>query len=93
MPEYLFRRTEGIVGLLKRLIEDGCTKAMETGQENLTIDLLQEIPINLGNVPGRPRTDDEIPVVPASSTPKHRRKPARNTVFDDPGNLNSQPGA
>ncbi|MFJ9888482.1 TniQ family protein [Streptomyces sp. NPDC091287] len=53
MPEYLYRRTHGIVGLLRRLIEDGLTKAMESGLENLTIDLLDEIAINLGNVPGK----------------------------------------
>ncbi len=93
MPEYLFRRTGGVVGLLERLIEDGCAEAITTGAETLTEDLLDAVTINLGDIPGRPRTDDEIPVVPASSTPKHRRKPARNTVFDDPGNLNSQPGA
>ena len=26
MPEYLFRRTTGVVGLLERLIEDGCAE-------------------------------------------------------------------
>ena len=40
MPEYLFRRTGGIVGLLERLIEDGCAQAIDTGAEQLTIDLL-----------------------------------------------------
>ena len=27
MPEYLYRRTNGVVGLLERLIEDGCREA------------------------------------------------------------------
>lgn len=36
MPEYLFRRTRGIVGLLRRLIEDGCAKASATGEEQHT---------------------------------------------------------
>ncbi|MGW4750487.1 hypothetical protein ACWEPR_37865 [Streptomyces sp. NPDC004290] len=87
MPEYLFRRTEGIVGLLKRLIEDGCTKAMESGQENLTINLLDEIPINLGNIPGRDASSGEIPVLRGDdeAVPPKRRKRGRNTVFDDQG--------
>jgi hypothetical protein len=36
MPEYLFRRTSGVVGLLERLIEDGCTEALDSGAERLT---------------------------------------------------------
>jgi hypothetical protein len=35
MPEYLFRRAHGIVGLLRRLVEDGCTKAITSGEERL----------------------------------------------------------
>ncbi|WP_405819835.1 AAA family ATPase [Streptomyces sp. NBC_01390] len=87
MPEYLFRRTEGIVGLLKRLIEDGCTKAMENTQENLTISLFDEIPINLGNIPGRDAASGEIPVLRGEeeAVPPKRRKRGRNTVFDDQG--------
>ena len=53
MPEYLRRRTHGIVGLLRRLIEDGLVKAMDSGLDDLTTDILDEIPINLGNVPGK----------------------------------------
>ncbi|MFD4339964.1 TniB family NTP-binding protein [Streptomyces anulatus] len=96
MPEYLYRRTHGIVGLLRRLIEDGLTKAMESGLENLTIDLLDEIAINLGNVPGKDDIRDaeagEIPDVDtapqlkakaARKIPKARK--GRNTVLDDRG--------
>lgn len=82
MPEYLFRRTGGIVGLLERLVEDGCTQAIDTGQEHLSIDLLDGIDIDLGNTASRDTTAGEIPSidrrVPAGAT---RR--ARNTVFDD----------
>ncbi|MFI6689257.1 hypothetical protein [Streptomyces sp. NPDC050485] len=91
MPEYLFRRTHGIVGLLKRLVEDGLVKAMESGAEDLTTDLLDEITINLGNVPGQHNIRDaasgEIPDVDPAPTPalKNRQKRARNTVYDDPG--------
>ncbi|MFD0502478.1 TniQ family protein [Streptomyces chiangmaiensis] len=33
MPEYLMRRTDGVVGLLERLVEDGCQEAMDSGKE------------------------------------------------------------
>ena len=87
MPEYLFRRTGGVIGLLERLIEDGCVEALASGTENLTEALLDTILINLGNDPTRDATAGEIPQVPAvaprtSTTPK--RKP-RNTVYDDTG--------
>lgn len=91
MPEYLFRRTNGVVGLLERLIEEGCAEAIATGAETLTENLLDTIAINLGDTPGRPRTDDEIPDIPAHSKPSSskasssRRKRLRNTVFDDRG--------
>jgi AAA domain len=87
MPEYLFRRTNGIVGLLERLVEDGAAHALDAGAERLTIDLLDTIDINLGNLPGPARTTDETPPVPTRPVPSQtrRRGKARNTVFDDPG--------
>jgi hypothetical protein len=91
MPEYLYRRTHGIVGLLRRLIEDGLTKAIESGLEDLTIDLLDEITINLGNVPGKDDGRDpeagEIPDIDTSPKRKPGLKPrkGRNSVYDDRG--------
>jgi len=89
MPEYLFRRTGGIVGLLERLIEDGCTRAIAYGEERITIDLLGRIELNLGNVPGRDPTAGEIPTVPpppaAAKAKRTGGKRPRNTVFDDHG--------
>ena len=88
MPEYLFRRTRGIVGLLRRLIEDGCAKAIATGEERLTPELLRH-----RHPPGQPRRPrpraGEIPDIPAgrrpaASKPRKKRRP-RNTVFDDHG--------
>jgi hypothetical protein len=88
MPEYLFRRTSGIVGLLERLIEDGCTQAIKSGGEQLTVALLDGIELNLGNVPGRDPTAGEVPSVPpppaAKAKPPGGKRP-RNTVFDDQG--------
>ncbi|WP_406187417.1 AAA family ATPase [Streptomyces sp. NBC_01006] len=87
MPEYLFRRTRGIVGLLKRLIEDGCREAIESGAEELTPKLLATIPIRLGNVADRDPSAGEIPEIPAAESAKStvKRRRGRNTVFDDRG--------
>lgn len=85
MPEYLFRRTAGVVGLLERLIEEGCTEAIDTGAEKLTKDLLDAILINLGNDPARDATAGEIPQVPAVPPRAKRGRKPRNTVFDDTG--------
>ncbi|HZO68819.1 MAG TPA: AAA family ATPase [Kribbellaceae bacterium] len=85
MPEYLFARTGGIVGLLERLIEDGCAHAIDTGTERLSPDLLDAIDINLGNMSGRDRAAGEIPAVPPRPATSGRRSKPRNTVFDDRG--------
>ena len=86
MPEYLFRRTGGIVGLLSCLIEEACMAAIDTGTERLGPDLLDEIDIDLGRLPGRDPAAGEIPDLPpnAGQRKKARKKP-RNTVFDDKG--------
>jgi hypothetical protein len=69
MPEYLFGRTRGVVGLLRRLFEDGCTEAILTGEERLTPELLAKTTIHLGNL------DDLDPG--ASEVPTSRRTPPR----------------
>jgi hypothetical protein len=91
MPEYLFRRTAGIVGLLERLIEDGCTQVIDSGAEHLTTTLLDDIELNLGNLPDRDPTAGEIPQVPPQppKIKKPRRAKSRNTVFDDHGLLSA----
>jgi len=84
MPEYLFGRTGGIVGLLERLIEDGAALAIDTGAEQLTTDLLDAVTINLGNV-ARPTAEiPNIPDIPAAASRQPGRR-GRNTVFDDHG--------
>ncbi len=88
MPEYLFERTEGVVGWLSGLIEEACVAAIETGDEALTEDLLDEIDINVTKIPGRDAASGEIPDVPEhrpSAAKDARRKRHRNTVFDDRG--------
>ncbi|MEU2247428.1 AAA family ATPase [Streptomyces sp. NPDC019224] len=91
MPEYLYRRTHGIVGLLKRLIEDGSTDAIESGTEKLTPEQLAAIPIRLGNITDR--DPSEIPPIPQTAEPVPRtpRRRGRNTVFDDTGRAAEAP--
>lgn len=85
MPEYLFRRSRGIVGLLRRLIEDGCAKAMATGAECLTPQLLADTPIRLEARDDLDPQTGEVPQIPQNITPPRTRTRARNTVFDDRG--------
>ena len=88
MPEYLFRRTRGVVGLLRRLIEDGCAMAIATGEERLTRELLDGTPVRLGNLDDLDPDAGEVPDIPSGTAPplrpKKERRP-RNTVFDDRG--------
>ncbi|MCX5239026.1 AAA family ATPase [Streptomyces prunicolor] len=96
MPEYLFRRTHGIVGLLRRLIEDGCTEAIASRDERLTPELLARTSIRLGNLADLDPDAGEIPEIPDNvqppQQPKSRAKRPRNTVFDDRGNQRAADG-
>jgi len=97
MPEYLFRRTHGIVGLLRRLIEDGCTKAIATSEERLTPELLASTAIRLGNLTDLDPEAGEIPQIPQDVQPPQpppdtNRKRPRNTVFDDHGDRSAADG-
>lgn len=87
MPEYLFERTGGVVGLLERLIEEGCAEALDTGAENLTETLLDSIEINLAADSRRDQGAGEIPAIPtkAHASSPLPAKVSRNTVFDDQG--------
>jgi hypothetical protein len=88
MPEYLYRRTGGVVGLLGCLIEEACMTAIETGAECLRDELLDDVAIDLTKSPGRDAKAGEVPAVPEQPmAPKatDRKKRGRNTVFDDRG--------
>jgi hypothetical protein len=94
MPEYLYRRTSGVVGLLERLIEDGCREAIDTGTERLGQALLDNVVLSLPETSGRDAQAGEIPAIPpapaqpgGSGTGKRQR--GRNTVFDDRGPASS----
>lgn len=96
MPEYLFRRTRGIVGLLRRLIEDGCAEAIATGEECLTPELLAGTTIRLGDIADLDPEAGEIPEIPLDvkppAPPNKTRARARNTVFDDHGKKSAAHG-
>jgi hypothetical protein len=88
MPEYLFRRTGGVVGLLGCLIEEACMTAIESGAERLSQGLLDGIAIDLSKIPGREAEAGEVPAVPeppVTPTAKSKKRRGRNTVFDDRG--------
>ena len=90
MPEYLYRRTNGVVGLLERLIEDGCREAIDTGAEFLTQAVLDNVALSLPDIRGRDARAGEIPPIPpgpaqAGGSRAGKRKRGRNTVFDDRG--------
>jgi hypothetical protein len=86
MPEYLFRRTGGVVGLLICLIEEACMAAIGDGTERLGMELLDSVAIDLGRLPGRDPSAGEIPDLPPQPREREKRgKRGRNTVFDDRG--------
>jgi hypothetical protein len=92
MPEYLFHRTNGVVGLLERLIEDGCGHAIAAGVERLTQTLLDGVVLNAaGNdtaAGNSPRAAAQ-PGQPQEAPGKRRR--GRNTAFDDNGQAGETP--
>lgn len=86
MPEYIYRRTGGVVGLIERLIEDGASLAMDTGIEEITEELLDRAIIRTQH-PKRDRAAGEEGEVPPALRAKKAvqvRRP-RNIVFDDKG--------
>ena len=90
MPEYLYRRTSGVVGLLERLIEDGCRDAIDTGTERLDQALLDNVALSLPDIGDRDAEAGEIPAIPPGPAPSGgseagKRKRGRSTVFDDRG--------
>jgi hypothetical protein len=83
MPEYLYGRTGGIVGLLRKLIQEGCRHAIETGAETITAGLLDALALSPDDLPDLDPDAGELPDIPAPPSRKPRRR--RNTVFDDRG--------
>jgi Bacterial TniB protein len=88
MPEYLYRRTGGRVGLVKKLVQAGCRYAIETGQEQITVDLLSTLELSPEDLPDLDAESGELPEIPPASAVRVRR--GRNTVFDDRGTTRTQ---
>ncbi|WP_380286432.1 hypothetical protein [Kitasatospora purpeofusca] len=84
MPEYLMRRSGGVVGILGRLIADGAQEAMDSGKETLDEALLDGIVIGREEPVGPAATQDQF-AEPAQAKPRAGRARGRNTVFDDHG--------
>jgi hypothetical protein len=86
MPEYLFRRTGGIVGLLRKLIQEGCRHAIETGTEQITAGLPGTLALSPADLPGLDPDAGEVPDIPPPPAPASRKtRKRRSTVFDDRG--------
>ncbi|MEH0420755.1 AAA family ATPase [Streptomyces sp. B21-083] len=85
MPEYLFSRTKGVVGILEKLIQHGCRRAISDESERLTKELLNQFTVTPDDMPDLDAESGEQPHIPPHApTPKKKPK-GRNTVFDDDG--------
>ncbi|MFE7780070.1 AAA family ATPase [Streptomyces nigrescens] len=86
MPEYLFGRTNGVVGLLEKLIQRGCRLAIEDGSERLDADLLNRCRVSPTDLPELDAESGEQPVIPPVKNPPAKKpKRGRNATFDDSG--------
>ncbi|MFJ1859955.1 AAA family ATPase [Streptomyces anulatus] len=84
MPEYLFARTNGVVGLLEKLIQRGCRLAVEEESEHLDVTVLDRCQISPTDLPDLDAGSGEQPVIPQVRNEPGKKKP-RNTTFDDFG--------
>ncbi|MFD9479874.1 AAA family ATPase [Streptomyces nojiriensis] len=85
MPEYLFQRTNGVVGLLEKLVQRGCRVAIEGGSERLTKDLLSRCAVSPTDLPDLDADSGEQPLIPPVKPSPKKRQRSRNTVYDDAG--------
>lgn len=86
MPEYLFNRTGGVVGVLEKLIQHGCRRAIEDKSERLTKELFNQFTVTPGDMPDLDAESGEQPKIPQHKPTDGKKKPkGRNTVFDDDG--------
>ncbi|MFJ5847975.1 AAA family ATPase [Streptomyces sp. NPDC092903] len=85
MPEYLYARTNGVVGLLEKLIQRGCRLAIEEQSEHLDVSLLDRCQVSPTDMPDLDAESGEQPVIPPVRKAPGRKKKPRNTTFDDFG--------
>ncbi|MFG2513532.1 AAA family ATPase [Streptomyces sp. NPDC048584] len=97
MPEYLYGRCAGVVGILGRLVRDAAIAAMQSGKEKIDEALLEGIIIGRENPAhgiGQALDETGEPETPKPKTSRTRpRKASRNTVFDDHGPQHSDEAA
>jgi len=100
-PEYLYRRTGGIVGVLSRLIKAACVKAIALGdprggEEHLTRALLEDTVIDLRDADRDAESGEYLDLSKfgivgdtsptlTTTTAPPRRRARRNGSFDDTG--------
>ena len=82
LPEYFFRRTGGVVGTVNRLVTEVCRAAVEnpdpeSGEERITVALLDGLTANYSAEEGRIAEVGEIPDVPSVRASSRAPAPAR----------------
>lgn len=60
LAEYLFQRSTGTIGSLIELVIRGAARAIRTGTETITMDLLDQIPIDASAEQNRDRTRRQV---------------------------------
>ncbi|MFF2514382.1 AAA family ATPase [Streptomyces sp. NPDC058086] len=85
MPEYLFNRTKGVVGILEKLVQHGCRRAIKDKSERLTKELLNQFTVTPDDMPDLDAGSGEQPNIPPHEPTQKKQSRGRNTVFDDDG--------
>ncbi|WP_329345567.1 AAA family ATPase [Streptomyces microflavus] len=85
MPEYLWKRTKGVVGILEKLIQHGCRRAIADKSERLTKELLNQFTVTPEDMPDLDAASGEQPDIPLHEPTQKKKPKGGNTVFDDDG--------
>jgi hypothetical protein len=85
MPEYLFQRTNGVVGLLEKLVQRGCRVAIEGDSDRLSKELLNRCAVSPTELPDLDADSGEQPLIAPVESRARKRPKSRNTVYDDAG--------
>lgn len=79
IADYLFARTTGHIGSFFSLITRGCYEAIQTGEEDLTRDLLDNVPIDEEAERGRREVEAAIAAGRLTAQPTRPKPTARET--------------
>jgi hypothetical protein len=72
LGDYLFARSTGHIGSLMTLVNRGCQRAIRTGEERLTVDLLDRVKIDAAAEKGRRELETALSAGRLRSTPTSR---------------------